>query len=431
MTKYDEMYRSKLMSVEEALNLIQDGDLVGHAGRPVEPEKFLSQLHTIAGRVNHVDIVSMLNFTPHEFLVNPEYKDKFSIKSNFFGSATRESNKLGMTSFVPGHLFKGYQFLLERRQADIFALMVSPMDEFGYFHTVALSEAGDFLGASKKIIVEVNENLPRMHGYNQIHVRDVAAIIENHTAPQTIPRAVPGEIDKQIASYVAELVKDGDTLQVGIGTMPDCLLGMLKDRNDLGLHTEMISSCMTDLIQLGVVTGKRKTLHTGKTVGSFITGDKELFEFVNGNSHFLLRPTNYVNDPRVICQNDNMVAVNTALAVDLTGQIASEGVGNSQYSGTGGQFCYAQGAAWSKNGRFIIAMKSTAKNGTVSTIMPFLHPCTPVSVLRADADYVVTEYGVVRLRGMSIRERATALISIAHPKFRDELTQQAKDLKYI
>lgn len=431
MSKYDEMYRSKLVSFGDALNLVKDGDFLGHAGRPCEPEKFLSNLHTIAGRINNVEVVSMLNFAPHEFLLNPDYKDKFTIKSNFFGSATRESNKKGMASYTPAHLFKGYQFLLERRPADVFVMMVSPMDKFGYFHTVSLAEARDFLDVAKTIIVEVNENMPRMSGDNQIHIRDITAIIENNSELQTIPRVEASDIDKQIASRVAELVKDGDTLQVGIGSMPDCLLGMLKDRNDLGLHTEMITSSMADLIEMGVVTGKRKTLHKGKTVGSFVTGDKQLFDFVADNPHFILRSTNYVNDPRVICQNDNMVAVNTALAVDLTGQIASEALGHTQYSGTGGQFCYAQGAAWSKNGRFIIAMKSTAKNGTISTIMPSLLPCTPVSVLRSDADYIVTEYGAVRLRSLSVRERVRALISIAHPKFRDELTQQAKDLNYI
>ncbi len=425
------MYRAKLTTVDGALDLIHDGDFVGHSGRPCEPEAFLSKLHTIAGRINHIGVASMLNFTPHEFLMNPEYKDKFTIKSNFFGSATRESNRRGLASYVPGHLFKGYQYLLERRPADVFVMMVSPTDKHGYFHTVSLAETRDFLNVAKTVIVEVNENMPRMPGNNAVHIRDVAAIIENNAEHQTIPRMQPSETDREIASRVKELVHDGDTLQVGIGSMPDCLLSMLTDRNDLGLHTEMIASSMADLIELGVVNGKRKTLFRGKTLGSFVTGDKALYEYVADNPHFVLRSTNHVNDPRVICQNDNMVAINTALAVDLSGQIASEGLGASQYSGTGGQFCYAQGAAWSKNGRFIIAMKSTAKNGSISTIMPSLAPCTPVTVPRTDADYVITEYGTVRLRGMSIRERTEALISIARPKFRDELTERAKEINYI
>ena len=432
MSKYDETYRSKLMTVEETLNLVKDGDLVAHGSIPNEPEEFLSRLHTIAERVKHVEILCSMNHIPHEFLMNPAYKDKFTVRTNFFGSAARESNKRGIISYIPAHLFRVYLDQMEHHPADVLVTMVSPMDEHGYFqNSLSLPCEREFMDVAKTIIVEVNENMPRLAGDSQIHIRDVAAVYEHNSELRTIQRSEASEVDKQIASHVAELVRDGDTLQVGIGSMPDTLLGMLKDRNDLGLHTEMITSSMADLVEMGVVTGKRKTLHKGKTVGSFVTGDQRLYDFVAGNPHFFLRSVVYVNDPRVICQNDNMVAINTSLMVDLTGQIASEAIGNVQYSGVGGQFCYAQGAAWSKNGRFIIAIKSTAKDGTVSSITPSLPPCTPVSVLRSDADYIVTEHGMVRLRALSVRERAQALISIAHPKFRDELTQQAKDLNYI
>jgi acyl-CoA hydrolase len=284
----------------------------------------------------------------------------------------------------------------------------------------------------KVVIAEVNARMPRTYGNCVLHVSEIDMLVETSRPLLALPQEVYNdETHHRIAEYVAELVPDGATLQLGIGGIPEAVLGCLGNHRDLGLHSELLSDAIIPLIESGVINGRRKTLHPGKAVVGFILGTQVLIDYLRDNYFFELHPISYTNDPFVIAQNDRMVAINSAIQVDVTGQVCADSIGTRPYSGVGGQPDFIRGAARSKGGKPIIALPSTAKHGTISRIAPVLDPGAGVVTSRADVHYVVTEFGVAYLHGKSIRQRTEALISIAHPKFRNELYDFARQVHYL
>jgi len=289
----------------------------------------------------------------------------------------------------------------------------------------------DVVERAKKIILEVNPNAPRTHGDTHIHISDVDYIVEVDYELPEVQLLNPSELEQKIAENIVDLIEDGSTLQLGIGGIPNAVAEFLESKKDLGVHTEMFTESMIDLFEKGVITNKKKTLWPGKFICTFAYGTKRMYEFIDDNPAILFLRGKYVNNPYVISQNEKMVSINTALMIDLTGNVCSEAIGTNHYSGTGGQLDTHRGAVMSKGGKGIIAIRSTAKKGTISTIVPLLPEGSPITVPRQELDYVVTEWGAVRLRGKSVKKRAEELISIAHPDFRGYLKKEAEKLGII
>ncbi|HEY3426977.1 MAG TPA: acetyl-CoA hydrolase/transferase C-terminal domain-containing protein, partial [Negativicutes bacterium] len=392
----------------------------------VEPVGILSKLHTIKDRVENVSVWYSLGVGKYDFFSNPEMKGHFITNSWFYSSGTREAHKLGTVSYQPGHLHSCVVRKVQVKPANIFIGTVTPMDKHGYvksslstFYEKIAIEHADL------VIMEVNTRLPNVGGDTELHIDEIDYIVEVDRPLPILPSAEITENDKIIAEYVASLVNDGDTIQLGIGGIPNAVASAFMSKNDLGIHTEMITSSMAELAEAGVVTGRKKSLHRGKIIGCFALGTQKLYDFMDGNPSVQLMRGEYVNNPFVIAKNDNMVSINTGIQVDLTGQICSESIGLKTWSGSGGQNDTAEGAIHAKNGRSIIALNSTAKNGTVSTIQPWLTPGAVVTLSRNNIDYIVTEYGIAPMKARTIRQRVDNLIAIAHPDFRKELQDAA------
>ena len=424
-------YREKIIRPEEAFSMIRDGDCISVGGNLCEPQVFLAALGDHAAEMNGVEIVTGKQQT-YSYQTKPGLRGRLDTIGHFFDAGQREGFRLGNVTHVPTNLHDYMKVVQESRRINVFVAQVTPMDENGDF-TLSGSNMweGENLDHAETIILEVNPHIPRFRGCIRIPLHDVTALYEVDTPPVTIPRSVPSETDKAIAGYVAEHIHDGDCIQMGIGGMPDTVAGFLFDKHDLGLHTEMFTSACADLIEAGVITGARKNLDTGRHVGTFTLGDERAYRIYETNPDVLFRPASYTNDPMVIARIDNMVSVNTALEIDLTGQISSESIGPLQWSGTAGAWDFAYGASQSRGGRGIIALSSTAKKGTISRIRATLTPGAVVTIPRTIADIVVTEYGVAYLRGRTVRQRAQALIAVAHPDFRDPLRSEAHRLGYL
>jgi len=426
---YSEELRNKRITPEEAVALVRPGDLVMSGSFGSEPVVFFRNLHKLDIGGADVELHCCTLSEPYPFIDMKEPGAKIDISSFFYYPITRRLNKEGRASYIPTDLSMAGRCLLDRKVPDLAVITVGPMDENGYFQlsTTMLIEY-EVIQKAKTVVFEVNRNIPKLYGNNKVHMSKMDYFYEVELPLNTVPNSVYTDVDYAIADYAASLVKDGDTIQLGIGSVPDCMAASLKKRHDLGIHTEFFTSSMVELMKCGAVNNSKKNINRGKSVYAFTAGEKELYDFLDGNPQTEIHPVFYVNDPAVIASNDNMVSINTALEVDLTGQICSESIGSVQFSGTGGATDFAKGAFMSKGGRGIIAMHSTTKNGTVSKIKLQLSPGSAVSISRNIADCIVTEYGVARLRGASIRERAKQLIAIAHPDFREELTKQAKEL---
>ena len=424
-------YREKIIRPEEAFSMIRDGDCISVGGNLCEPQVFLAALGDHAEKMNGVEIVTGKQQT-YSYQTKPGLRGRLDTIGHFFDAGQREGFRLGNVTHVPTNLHDYMKVVQESRRTNVFVAQVTSMDENGDF-TLSGSNMweGENLDHAETIILEVNPHIPRFRGCIRIPLRDVTALYEVDTPPVTIPRSVPSETDKAIAGYVAEHIHDGDCIQMGIGGMPDTVAGFLFDKHDLGLHTEMFTSACADLIEAGVITGARKNLDTGRHVGTFTLGDERAYRIYETNPDVLFRPASYTNDPMVIARIDNMVSVNTALEIDLTGQICSESIGPLQWSGTAGAWDFAYGASQSRGGRGIIALSSTAKKGTISRIRATLTPGAVVTIPRTIADIVVTEYGVAYLRGRTVRQRAQALIAVAHPDFREPLRSEAHRLGYL
>ena len=431
---------AKYVTIEQALSVVKSGDYIVTGLGAAEGKEFCTNLHQIANRVNNVMVSNCLPMGNYEFMVNPQYKDNFVCESWFYTPSLRKAHANGNVAFIPNHLHLAATKRLHYRTPDIYVGIASTPDKHGY---LSLSTSNTYekkmMEKAKIVILEVNPNAPRTFGDVQVHVDDVDYLVNVDYPIPEIADVEPNEKDLVIGKIIAEMINDGDCIQLGIGGIPNAVAASLMDKKDLGVHTEMLTSGMVKLAKAGVITGKCKQKNKGKMVAAFAMGTKELYDFIDDNPAVEILDGGYVNDPWVIAQNDNQVSINTSLEVDVTGQCSSESLGSKQFSGTGGQSDTAVGAQKSKNGRSIIALYSTAmvKNPAtgereeVSKIVCQLKQGSAVSLSRNDVDWLVTEYGKVDLRGTSLMERAKLIISIAHPKFREQLTQEAISLGII
>jgi len=425
-------YREKVVSPEEAVSVVKSGDRVYMSGNAATPYVLLRALAKRKDELENVEVMHVL-LLGDDPLSGPGMDGHFRHRSLFVGPADRKAVNEGRADYVPVFLYEipdlFYSGILS---VDVAIVHTSLPDEHGFLsygvETVATKAAVE---NAKIVIAQVNEKMPRVLGDAFVHISRVAKIVEISEELPTLELSEFSEVERKIGQSIADLVEDGSTIQLGIGGIPNAVLFFLKDKRNLGIHSEMCSNGMMAAIEAGVVTGARKTLHRGKVIATFVMGTKKLYDFVDNNPIFELHPVNYTNDPFVIAQNEKMVAVNSALEIDLTGQVCSDSIGYRIFSGFGGQVDFIRGAARSKGGKPIIALRSTAKNNTISRIVPHLKEGAGVVTSRGDVHYVVTEYGVAYLHGKSIRERAEALINIAHPDFRDDLLRFAKEKHYI
>lgn len=430
----------KHITALEAVKLVKSNDHVVVGMTAAEPQNFMSVLHTVADQVKNVVVSNCLPILEAEFFTNPKYKDSFKVAGWFYTATLRKYHHNGNISFIPNHLHLAGKKRFEHMKPNIFATAASMPDEHGYISlSIQNVYERDAVDLADIVIVEINPNFPRTYGDNQIHIDEVDYIIESHyPVPATI-NPEPNEKDMLIGKMIAEHIPDGATIQLGIGGIPNAVSYFLKGKKDLGIHTEMFTTGMMDLIKNGIVTGKKKNFMPGKHVCAFAFGSKELYDFLDNNKDVYFMRGIEANDPHIIGKNDNQISINTTIEVDLTGQVCSESIGHVQFSGTGGQADTSIGAQNAKNGKSFIALYSTAmvknketgEREEVSKIVTTLKPGAAVTLSRNDVDYVVTEYGCVSLRGTTIEERVKLLISIAHPKFRDQLLEEAKALEWI
>jgi itaconate CoA-transferase len=433
-----EQYAAKLTTAAEAVSTIHSGSTLCLAlgvGMPGGLAKAVSD-RVLSGDLKDLNLYYQHSMKySEETLIRPEVLLLVNARCFFMGDPDRKMVKVGLgvgkkyLSYVPINFSNIPRVLTEYVRPDTFVVTVSPMDKSGHFSLGTNNDYASIMVRNcPRVIVEVNRNMPRVFGDSLVHVSEVHAVVENDAPLVQIPYKDPDADSMNIAKCIAEQIPDGATLQLGIGNLPNAVAVHLADRNDLGIHSELFSHAFVRLIKSGVVNGRKKTLHPRKHVFTFAIGDDEVYDFINDNPSMESYASSYVNDIHVIKQHDNMMSVNTAIEIDLYGQVNAEFVNEHQYSGSGGQFDFVKGASFSRGGKSFIGLKSAAKNGTVSCIVPHVQMATDT---RMDVEYIVTEYGCVNLRGKSTRERAMALISIAHPNFRDELTAYAKSITLI
>jgi itaconate CoA-transferase len=433
-----ELYQSKRTTAHEAVAPIASGSKVSMGMATCEPPALLAALADRAA-AREVDGLRVYYFESTRIagdtILRYELNDRIRPCCMFIGPVERALIKRGagdggrkVVDFVPNNFHEAARLLTEKIGIDTFLVTVSPMDRHGYFSFGTGNDYSTRVAlAAARLVVEVNENMPRVYGEGaELHVSEVDAVVENTVPLPELPARAPAPEDATIGPIIADLVPDGACLQMGVGGLPDAICAALERRNDLGVHTEALTPGLADLVLAGVVTNRRKNIDRGKTVFTFALGRKPLFDFLDDNPAVFSRPVDRVNDPRVIAQNEDVVSVNASLQIDLTGACNSEHMLGHQYSASGGQLDFVRGAFASRRGKSIIAAHSTAAKGTVSRIVARLDG--PVTTPRMDTQYVVTEYGAVDLKGLSSPARAQALIGLAHPKFRDELTEAARAL---
>lgn len=424
-------YQRKITTAEHAVDLVRSRDRVWVQQGCGTPITLLEALTRCATHLHDVEICHMLTCGTPSYL-KPEFEGHFRHNGLFLGGNVRQAVAEGRADYTPVSLSDIERLFDDVLPIDVAFVQTSPPDGHGY---LSLGIGADCtLTAARRarhVIVEMNEKMPRALGDTFIHVSRVAAIVPVSRPLLELAPEPPNPVQMRVAEHVASLISDGATLQMGIGGIPNYVLGMLADHHDLGFHSEMCPDGVVPLIESGVLNGARKTLHRGKVVAGFVLGSRMLLDYIDNNPVFEFHPTQYVNDPFVIAQNDNMIAVNSAIQVDLTGQVCADSIGTRPYSGFGGQLDFMRGAGRSKGGKPIIALPSTARDGTVSRIVPVLEPGAGVVTPRSDVHYVVTEFGVAYLRGKTLRQRAEALIAIADPGFQDELYDFAVRHNYL
>jgi len=425
-------YKKKLRTPDEALRCVQSGMRVYIQPGCAEPETLVEALLRRGPSVRDVEIVHMMTMGAAPY-VAPEMAGHFRHNAIFIGSNVREAINDGRADYTPVYLSEIEElFESGAMPIDVALIEVSPPDAHGFCSFgVGVDTTLTAAKCARYVVAQVNDQMPRTYGDSFIHVSKIDAVVESSRPLCAMKKPEITAMHVAIARNVASLIEDGSVLQTGIGGIPDAVLPFLMDRKDLGVHSELVSDGVMPLIDAGVITGARKNFKPRKIILGFVLGSKQLFEYVDDNPIFEFHPTAYTNDPALISRNDNMVAINSALQVDLTGQVCSDSIGTRFYSGIGGQVDFLRGASRSKGGKPIIALPSTAKNGTVSRITPMLDPGAGVVTSRGLIRYVVTEYGVAYLHGKSIRERAKSLIEIAHPKFRDELYAYCEKTKWL
>jgi acyl-CoA hydrolase len=426
MQNPQEMYQSKRGSALDALDHLQDGDMIivpTGVGEPPTLLHALSGQHQRFSDVKVAQILAMRKYGYFEQACRPHVRHA----ALFFGGASRAGGQGGWCDFIPNY-FSEIPTLIERglMPADVVFAMASPMSPHGFF---ALSLGTDYTMAAvakaRAVVLEVNPNVPFTHGQCHVHISKVTALVESEDPILEVGLPKIGPVQEAIGRLVAEQIEDGSTLQIGYGGIPDAVVQQLTSKRDLGIHTEMIGDGILTLVESGAVNNSRKTLMPGKMVATFALGSRRLYEFMHQNPMLEMHPSNFTNDPYIAGQNDKLVSINASLQVDLLGQCGSESIGHLPYSGTGGQVDFVRAANRSRGGKSFIVLPSTAKDGTVSLIVPTLSPGTHATTSKNDVNYVVTEWGVAQLRGKSAKQRAHALIAIAHPDFRPWLREEA------
>ncbi len=422
MTDWQELYRSKLVTSDEAVSHIPDNCRVffGHAAN--EPSVLVDALVRNYERFTNVEITHWVPLGRSEYC-DPKMAGHFRHNAMFVGAATRKAVQEGRADYTPFFYHQSTRFFSDGTfPIDVAMVSCTPPDKHGYVSLgVSVGGTKPAVLNAKMVIAQVNDQMPRTMGDSFVHISQLTYCVEASMPILEMGGGVITEVEEAIGRNVASLVEDGSTLQLGIGTIPDATLKFLGDKKDLGIHSEMFSDGVVDLYEKGVITGANKTLDKGKMVAAFLMGSKKLYDFVDNNPDVMMRTVDYVNNPMVICQNPKVVAINSCLQVDFNGQVNSESMGIKQFSGIGGQLDYVRGAAMCPDGKSILAMPSTAKHGEVSRIVPMFDAGTTVTTTRTDVHYIVTEYGIANLRGKSLRERAKLLINIAHPQFRGQL----------
>jgi len=427
-----ERYQARIVSPEDAVRQIKSGQRLFLTGNCSVPQKILAALVEYAPQLENVEICQALSVGPADY-VAPEMKGHLQVNTMFISANVRKAVQDGRADFTPV-LLSEFTLLFKNKviPIDVALIHVSPPDEHGFCSLgVEVGLTKSPAESAKIIIAEVNQQMPRTLGDSFIHLSRINYLVPvDYDLPEMAMQGEgSSEILDTIAKYIADLIPDGATMQMGIGEIPNAVLKYLYEKKDLGVHSELFSDGVIDLVEAGVLTNARKSIHIGKIIAGFILGSRRLYEWVDDNPLIELHPTEYVNDPFVISQNDRMVAINSAIEVDLTGQVCADSIGTKLYSGVGGQLDFIYGASRSKGGVPIIALPSVAKN--FSRIVSTLKPGAGVVTSRNHVRFIVTEYGVADLYGKSIRQRAKALIKIAHPQFQDDLTVQARALNYI
>lgn len=431
MLDWRKIYESRTCSAEEAVQCIKSGDnvVVGHAcGEPQTLTKAMSERYRELENVKVIHRVGQ----GKSLYVRPEMEGHFRHVSLFAGPSTRQAIHEGRADFLPRYISEIPELFTQGHiPVDVALVSVSPPDKYGFCSLgISVDYTLKAAKSAKIIIAQVNNNMPRTHGDSFLRVDEIDYFVRSDVPLIEIPRPVVTEVEIAIGGYIADLIEDGATLQLGIGAIPDAILNSLRGKHDLGIHTEMFSDGVMELAEAGVITCTKKTLHPNKIVSTFIMGTKKLYDWVDDNPFIEMHSEDYVNDPYVIAQNNNMISINSALQVDVLGQAAADTLGAKQYSGVGGQVDFIRGVKRSKGGKSIIAMPSTAAGGKVSRIVPSLYAGTAVTTTRNETDYVVTEYGVAKLQGKTNLERLRALASISHPDFRNEILREANRLYY-
>lgn len=423
---WQEIYQSKLTTAEEAIKLIHDDDKVVSGFACGEPLHIVRALAEHYKEYNNVEIISMLTLVESPWSTD-KFKGHIKLNTLFASKSTRAAVNSGNSEFTTSHFYEIPEIIKNYICPRVSIVMVSPPDEHGY---VSFGTTVDYTKGTtdycEVVIAQVNKHMPRTFGNSIKHVRDFTCFVE-HDEP--LPEVIGGEIsdvEMEIGRYCASLINDGDCLQLGIGGIPNAVCLQLTDKKDLGLHSELVGDGVVPLLESGVINNKRKVVNNGRTVLGAAFGSKILCDYINNNPSVEMHPIDYVNNPIEIAKNDNMVSINSCLQVDLLGQVVSDTIGLSQFSAVGGQVDFVRGATMSKGGRSIIAMPSTARNSTVSRIVPIITEGSAVTTPRNDVNYVVTEYGIAQLKGKTLKERTKELIRIAHPKFRPGLVLEYK-----
>lgn len=432
MSIHDSYESKRCASPEEALRHVRNGDMIIVPTGVGEPPALLSALSEHRLSFHDVKVAQILAMRKYAYL-DPETVDHVRHVALFYGGATRTGGQEGWIDFIPNY-FSEIPQQIERGHiaADVVFAMASPMDAHGY---LSISLGVDYtmaaIAKARSVLLEVNPHVPFANGNCHLHISQVTALVESSEPLLEVGLPQIGPVQQAIGKFVAEFVEDGATLQIGYGGIPDAVVMQLTDKRDLGIHTEMIGDGILSLIESGVVTNRRKSYLPGKTIATFALGSRRLYRYMDRNPLLEMHPVDFTNDPALASLNDNLIAINATMQIDLLGQCGSESLGYSPYSGTGGQSDFVRSANRSRGGKAFIVLPSTAKNDTISRIVPALSPGTHVSTSKNDINYVVTEYGVAQLRGKSAKQRAEALISISHPHFRTSLTDQAKALNLI
>ncbi len=434
-TRWQEIYKQKLTSAADATLLIPDGASIVQPVIAGEPAAILGAIADRArsGGFTNLTMRALLPFiATKSSILHPDLRGIIRWESLFVGGADRSAVHEGRAGFTPNFFHQVPRLLSEFIPVDVCIARVSPMDSHGYMSLGGWTEyTSTAARVAKVLLLEVNQHVPRVHGRSFLHVSEATAIVEHNEPLPELPTPAPRPEDDAIGKSIAEMVPDGATLQLGIGGIPNAVAIRLQNHKDLGIHSEMFCDSMVDLIESGVANGIRKTLHPRKAIFTFAAGPARLYRFLDDNPYCETHPVSYTNDPSVIAQNNDLVSVNAAIEVDLTGQVCAESMGPAQFSGTGGQADFVRGAFNSPGGKSFLAFYSTAKSGDVSRVVPMLTHGAAVTTPRTDVHYLVSEHGVALMKGKSVSERAKAIIGLAHPRFRDGLTEEARRLSYV